>query len=33
MYEGMVHVFQQFPLPEADYAIRKTAAFFNTHLK
>jgi monoterpene epsilon-lactone hydrolase len=33
MYEGMVHVFQQFPLPEADYAIRKTAAFFNAHLK
>lgn len=33
MYEGMVHVFQQFPLPEANYAVRKTADFFNAHLK
>jgi acetyl esterase/lipase len=33
MYEGMVHVFQQLPIPEAEYAVKKTAKFFEEHLK
>ena len=33
MYEGMVHVFQQLPLPEANYAVGKTADFFRKYLK
>ena len=33
MYEGMVHVFQQLPIPEAEYAVKKTAEFFKQHLK
>lgn len=33
MYEGMVHVFQQLPIPEAEYAVKKTADFFRQHLK
>lgn len=33
MYEGMVHVFQQLPIPEAEYAVKKTAEFFKRHLK
>jgi epsilon-lactone hydrolase len=33
MYEGMVHVFQQLPIPEAEYAIGKTADFFRKYLK
>ena len=32
MYEGMVHVFQQLPIPEAAYAIGKTAEFFKQRL-
>jgi acetyl esterase/lipase len=33
MYEGMWHVFQLYPSPEAEAAIRKTAKFINRHLK
>jgi len=33
MYEGMVHVFQQLPIPEAEYAVKKTALFFAKYLK
>lgn len=29
MYEGMVHVFQQLPIPEAETAIAKSARFIN----
>ncbi|TDI70911.1 MAG: alpha/beta hydrolase [Bacteroidetes bacterium] len=32
IYEGMWHVFQQFPLPESEIALRKSAAFINKHL-
>jgi len=31
MYEGMVHVFQQLPIHEAEYAIGKTADFSLVH--
>ena len=33
MYEGMLHVFQQTPMPESEIAIRKTADFINSHLR
>lgn len=32
IYEGMPHVFQQFPLPESEIAIAKSAAFIRKHL-
>jgi acetyl esterase/lipase len=32
IYEGMVHIFQQFLIPEAQIAIRKSAAFLNRYL-
>lgn len=32
MYEGMPHVFQDLPVPEARWAIRKSAAFIQQHL-
>jgi monoterpene epsilon-lactone hydrolase len=32
IYEGMWHVFQQFPLPESEVSIRKSAAFINWRL-
>lgn len=31
VYEGMWHVFQQFPLPETEVALEKAAAFINAH--
>lgn len=33
VYEGMWHVFQQFPLPETEVALEKSAAFINAHLR
>jgi len=33
IYEGMWHVFQQFPFPESEVAIRKSADFINAHLR
>lgn len=33
IYEGMWHVFQQFPLPETEVAVRKSAAFIKKHLQ
>lgn len=32
IYEGMPHVFQQFPIPESETAIAKSAAFIRKHL-
>ncbi|MFZ6694113.1 alpha/beta hydrolase [Undibacterium sp. SXout20W] len=32
MYEGMTHVFQFLPIPEAMVAIHKSASFIRTHL-
>lgn len=32
LYEGMVHVFQQLPIPEAETAIAKSARFINDRL-
>ena len=32
IYEGMPHVFQQFPIPESEIAIGKSAAFIRKHL-
>jgi monoterpene epsilon-lactone hydrolase len=33
IYEGMPHDFEAFPIPEADLAVAKTAAFFRRYLK
>jgi len=33
VYEGMWHIFQQFPLPETEVAVGKSAAFINQHLR
>ena len=33
IYEGMWHVFQEFPLPETEVAVDKAAAFINAHLR
>ena len=33
MYEGMPHVFQDLPIPEAATAIRKSAAFIVSNLR
>ncbi|MBL4757159.1 MAG: alpha/beta hydrolase, partial [Rhizobiales bacterium] len=33
IYEGMPHVFQQQPIPEAQLAINKSAAFILKHLE
>ena len=33
IYEGMWHVFQQFPLPETEVAVSKSAAFIKKHLR
>ena len=33
VYEGMPHVFQQFPIPEAQVAFDRASVFINMHLK
>ncbi len=33
IYEGMWHIFQPNPIPEADVAVRKSADFINAHLR
>lgn len=33
IYEGMWHIFQPAPIPEADVAVRKSADFINAHLR
>ena len=33
IYEGMWHIFQPSPIPEADVAVRKSADFINAHLR
>jgi len=33
VYEGMWHIFQQFPLPETEVAVGKSADFINRHLE
>ena len=33
IYEGMWHIFQQFPLPETEVAVGKSAAFITAHLR
>jgi hypothetical protein len=32
IYEGMIHVFQQFPMPESDVAIRRSVEFMHKRL-
>jgi epsilon-lactone hydrolase len=32
IYEGMIHVFQQFPMPESDVAIRRSVEFMQMRL-
>jgi acetyl esterase/lipase len=32
IYEGMIHVFQQFPIPESDAAIRRSVEFMHKRL-
>ena len=33
IYEGIWHIFQQFPLPESEVSVGKSAAFINEHLR